>query len=342
MARFLFLFLLLLISCKTETKKTEKGERVVKVSLWEVREENVDITLPYKGFVSAQRDIKLFSEVSGKIVKLLKLEGERVKKGEALAVIDTSAIRKEIERIKESIRELEESYKLQRKITERRKRLYERELISLEDYERAQTKLNEIKHKIEALKRELEAKKILYRKHFIKAPFKGIIGERYVNVGDYVSPQKPLFRIISYEPLEFVFKMPEGKASLRKGQELEVEIEGRLIKGFISYISPHLDENRLLTVKLRINEKVSPGTFGYAYVPLKSLKAFKVPEDAVILRGSEKVVWKVEGVRAYPVKVEIVKGVEGYLYVLGDLKEGDKIVVENANLLREGARVSVK
>ena len=343
MARLFLLIFLLLLSCKTaESQKTEKKDRFINVSLWKVKEETVDITLPYKGFVSARKDIKLFPEVSGKVLKILKYEGKPVRKGETLAIIDPSTINKEIERIREQIKELRASYRLQKKITERRKKLYERELISLEDYEREKTKLNEIIHRIKVLERELEAKKILYRKHFVKAPFGGVIGERYVNVGDYVSPQKPMFRILSYEPLEFIFKMPAEKVNLKQGQELNIEIEGKLIKGTVFYISPHLDENRQLIVKLRIREKVHPGAFGYAYVPLKKLKAFKIPEDAVILRGSEKIVWKVKKGRVYPVKVEVVKGEEGYVYVVGNLKEGDKIVVENANLLKEGVRVSVK
>jgi len=67
-----------------------------------------------------------------------------------------------------------------------------------------------------------------------------------------------------------------------------------------------------------------------------------VPERAVVLRGTKKIVWKVEGQKVMPVEVQVLGQKDGKAYIKTDLKDGDQIALDNAFLLREGVVVEVK
>jgi len=344
---FFLLIFLLIISCGKEEKSKVKKERIIEVSILELKSEEVMITTPFRGTFKARKDVILVSQEPGIIVELYKFEGDSVKKGDVLAKIDTSVIEKSVEKLKDQIQELKEEYLLQRKIVERRRELFERELIAREDYERELVKLKTLEARLEALKRELDKQKEIYERYFIRAPFNGEIAERYVSEGDYVSPQQKVFRIVATNPLEFVFKIPQKYfSSVEKGKDVNISVEGvGNIEGRVFYISPTADDNTQITVKVLIsnkNGKVKPGMYGIVEFPLKRIKAFKVPENAVTLMGNKKILWKVSDGIALPVQVKVIKSAEGFLYVVGDLKEGDKIAIDNIHLLREGGKVVIR
>jgi len=344
---FFLLISLLIISCGKEEKSKVKKERVIEVSVLEVKSEDVMISTPFTGTFKARKDVFLVSQEPGLIVRLYKFEGDTVKKGDILAKVDTSVIEKIVEKLKEQLRELKEEYLLQKKIVERRKELFERELIAKEDYERELVKLKTLKAKIEALEYELDKQKVIYERYYIKAPFKGEIAERYVSEGDYASPQQKIFRIVATNPLEFVFKIPQKYVgSVEKGKNIKIFVEGiGNMEGKVFYISPIADDNNQITVKLLVSNKkgkVKPGMYGIVEFPLKRIKAFKVPESSVALIGNRKILWKISGDTALPVEVKVIKSSRGFLYVVGDLTEGDKVAVTNIHLLKEGSKVVVR
>jgi len=348
MLRIFFFFIFLsIISCGKEEKFKVKKEKVIEVSILEVKSEKVVISTHFKGTFRARKDVVLVSQEPGIVVELYKFEGDTVKKGDILAKVDTSVIEKNIEKLKEQFRELKEEYLLQRKIVERRKELFERELIAKEDYERELVKLKTLKARLEALERELDKQRTIYERYYIRAPFNGEIAERYVSEGDYVSPQQKVFRIVATNPLEFVFKMPQKYvSSVEKGKNVKILVEGvGNIEGEVFYISPAADDNTQITVKVLIsnkNRRVKPGMYGIVEFPLKKVKAFKVPENSVALMGNKKILWKISGGIASPVQVKVIKSSKGFLYVVGDLKDGDKIAIDNIHLLREGSRAAVR
>ncbi|AAC07317.1 efflux RND transporter periplasmic adaptor subunit [Aquifex aeolicus] len=341
------LFLLFLFSCsKTEEKKTPQA-RKIQVSVVEVKREKVVVSVPFKGVLKAVKEAELSSQEPGVLTRLYKREGEYVKKGEVLAQVESNLAKESYRKVLNQLKEVEKQVELQKKIYERRKKLFERELISKEEYEREKYKLEELIQRKKALESELKYFKEKVRRHYVRAPFDGYITERYKNMGDYVTPQTPVFRLINLGELEFSFKVPARYVSLlKKGKELNVELEnGKNVKGRVYFISERGDENNQFLVKLLINNeegKLKAGTFGFAEVPVREVYAFKVPEDAVILQGNKKIIWVLEGNRVRSREVEVIFINGGYAYVEGDLKDGDKVVTENTFLLKEGAEVVVR
>ena len=344
----LFLFILLL-NCKSQEKipKKNESEKVIKVSVITPQKEKVKIYYTVKGSFEAIKNATLKPEVSGIVEKVFTDEGRFVKKGDKLLKIEDKFLKLELKRLEASYRKLLADLEYYKAFYERRKRLYERELISKEAYEEAKKRLKTYQEDAKALKAQMENVKLKIRKSVVKAPFSGYIAKRFVSEGDYVNPSTKLFQIVSLNPVRLSFSIPqEYIPKVKEGTTILAEVEGvGTLTGKVSFLSPVLSKDRTLTVKADFQNpkgKIKPGMFALVKILVGEKEAFKLPERAITLMGNKKVVWKIENGKAFPVEVKLIKVEGAFAYVSGEIKEGDKIAVENVHLLRPGAKVSPK
>ena len=119
------------------------------------------------GTILADESVLLNSEVAGKVSEILFEEGQFIKKGKLLVRLNDDEIKADLERL-QFILKLNEDNEY------RQKQLLEKEAISREEYETALTTLNTSQAEIRVLQARLE-------KHYIRAPFDGIVGLRSIS-----------------------------------------------------------------------------------------------------------------------------------------------------------------
>ncbi len=340
----LALFLFLALSCGSDHRRAETPkERTVEVRTIQV--EPVDYTLRYEtnGYLEAIEKVQVRPLVSGRVKEILIEEGSFVRKGTALLKIEDRDYRTLYREALWKLKEAEESYRNQLQIYQRRKRLYEKELISKEEFEEAKTKLETLRAKIESLKAVVRKRRIDLDRTRLRAPFDGYVVRRLVSVGELVGPSTVCYEMVREDPLWFVFKVPQELATyIKKGAPVEILVEGKKLRSRVGYVSPSVDENRMITVKAQVRNtdgELRPGMYGRARFGYRKVKAFIIPEQAVQLFKGQSFLWIVKDSRAVRVPVRVVGHEEGTLIVLGDLKRGDKVVVENLMFLKEGLRV---
>ena len=345
----IILFLLpLFFACKKQDKEVKKEqERKVVVSSYEVREDEVPIYYTTKGYFEGERDINVKPLVSGRVVALFVEEGQYVKEYQPLLKIDAADYQSTINQISAQVEQARANYENLKAIVERRKFLYEKELIAREEYENLQAQLRAQEKLIKSLSAQLDKAKLDLQRTTLSAPFSGYVAQRFVNVGDYITPQTQTLRLVILNPIRFVFQIPQEYLSYaNKGSKVNIKVEpfGEF-EGNVFFVSPIADANRLLTVKARIpnpEEKLKVGMYGEVNLLISKERAFKIPERAVVIQGNKKVVWLIQDGIAKRVEVDIVKQEEGFVYAKGDLKEGDKIALDNAYVLQEGTRVEIR
>ncbi|RLJ70301.1 membrane fusion protein (multidrug efflux system) [Hydrogenivirga caldilitoris] len=336
-----------ILSCGSpkESKKAP-AERVFEVKTVELNP--VDYTLRYEtnGYLEAVETTQVKPLVSGKVVRILVEEGSWVKRGDLMLKIEDKDYRALYEEALWNLREAQENYQNQLKVYERRKRLYEKELISKEEFEESQTNLLTLKAKIESLKASLEKRRIDLQRTELKAPFDGYVVRRLVSVGDLVGPSSVCYEVVKPDPLRFVFKVPQEVApSLKLGSPVHIKLGSGELEAEVEYISPSVDENRLLTVKAKVKNtygKLKPGMYGVVSFGYKKVKAFLIPEQAVQLFQEQTFLWVVRDSRAVRLPVNVVGHEDGKSAILGQIKEGEKLIVENLMFLKEGVRVKEK
>lgn len=342
----LIMLFLFLAGCGKEENPQVKRENI-QISVYRVKPESVEVFYTTNGYFESIKDVTLRPEVSGRVLKLFVDEGYWVSAGQPLLQIDPSDYENTLRQIQANLTQAKANYENQKAIYERRKSLYEKDLISKEDFENAGTQMKVYEDQVKALEAQLKNAQLQLSRTVLKAPFSGYIAQKFVNIGDYVTPQSQTFRLVTLDPIKVVFQVPqEILPNLRMGSSVYLDVEGAgKYQGEINFISPSADTNRMITIKALVKNpkrEIKPNMYAQVHIPTASAIAFKIPETAVVLVGNQKVVWKVVGEKVIPVKVDIIKQEEGYIYAKADLKEGDAVAVENAYLLNQTSKVKVK
>ncbi|RMH81426.1 MAG: efflux RND transporter periplasmic adaptor subunit [Acidobacteria bacterium] len=344
----LSLILLALTSCqRADQKPKEPQERKVVVSTYTVRSEEVALEYTTKGYFEGERDVLLRPLVSGRVVSVHADEGDFVRSGQALLKVDPADYENVVRQLEAQLAQARASYENTRAVAERRRFLYERELIAREELENVQTQLKAQEEVIKSLQAQLSNARLNLSRTILTAPFSGYIAQRFVNIGDYITPQSQTFRLTTLDPIRFVFQVPqEGLAYTAEGSKVSIKVDPYgSFDSTVFFVSPVADNSRLITVKARLRNpegKLKPGMYGEAILETAKETAFVLPEQAVVLQGNRSVVWKVNTGSAEPVEVKVIKQGKGVVYVKGDLREGDKIALENAYLLQQGMKVEVR
>ena len=181
----------------------------------------------------------------------------------------------------------------------------------------------------------------------IKAPFAGMIAERYVSIGEYVRPDTKIARVVSIDPLRLELTVPEAAvAEVTQGLGVNfsvVSLPDQSFKGSVRYIGPTLrTTSRDLLVEAVVpnpDQKLRPGMFATARVELGDKPAVTIPKNAVRNDGSLRRVFVVKegAIEERLVKLGTEKGDD--VSVDDGISAGDQVVSPLTNDVRDGLRV---
>ncbi|MBF0374856.1 MAG: efflux RND transporter periplasmic adaptor subunit, partial [Alphaproteobacteria bacterium] len=184
----------------------------------------------------------------------------------------------------------------------------------------------------------------------ILAPFDGVVGLRKVSVGAYVLPGADIANLENIQTLKVDFRVPEVfLAAVRPGQALQVTADAfpkEAFEGRVYAIDPLIDEaGRAILLRARVDNgagALRPGLFvRVALVVDEVLDALVVPEEALVPRGRETVVFRVIDGKAQPTPVETGRRRDGVVEIVKGVAAGDKVVTAGHMKLRPGAPVAV-
>jgi membrane fusion protein (multidrug efflux system) len=216
-----------------------RGSSILPVEAKIIIPRRIENVIRVTGAIIANESVALNSEISGKIEKIYFQEGQRVKSGDLLLTINDDEIVAQLERLKFT-------QKLNEDMEYRQRQLLEKEAISREEYEIAQTTLNTTLSDI----KEREAR---VAKHKLYAPFDGIIGLRQVSEGSYISPSDLVANIYNINPIKIEFSVPGKYSSLvdiGDSIKFKVESSASTFTGIIYAVEPRIDP-RTRTLQIR-------------------------------------------------------------------------------------------
>ena len=184
----------------------------------------------------------------------------------------------------------------------------------------------------------------------VKAPFDGVITQRNVDVGALVNAGNTLlFRVAQISTLRTYVNIPQANASqVRPGQAARLAVPnlpGREFAGTVARTANALDpSSRTLLVEVEVpnpDRALLPGM--YARVDLISLNPnglLRIPSDALIVRGEGTEVAVVrDGGNVHLQKIEVGRDYGDHLEVLSGLREGEVIIANPGDVVREGMEV---
>jgi membrane fusion protein (multidrug efflux system) len=289
------------------------------------------------GRIEAVQAVELKSDEQGRITALLFQEGQYVARGAPLVRIDDSMLRAQAERA-DADRDL-----AQQQLARVRK-LREQNAAPPADLERAEAAARSASAALSLLQLQIA-------RSVVRAPFAGVVGQRFVSVGDYVTTQSPLLTLQTVDPQRAVIEVPERHAaSLRQGQTVEFTVAAEPQRKFaarVDFIDPVVDNtNRTITVKgLAPNRDrlLKPGMFIEARLATAVReKAIVIPEDAIQPLRTANIAWVVDNGKASRRVVQLGVRSAGFVEVLSGVKAGELVVVGGLERMGEGMPLMAK
>ena len=289
----------------------------VRVSQAEARTSHIAL----RGRTEADRKVNIKAETQGRIVELNVVKGQGVSQDETLAQIDPD---ERPARLAEA-RSLREQRRIEHEAATR---------LSKKGF-RAETQVAASQAALDAAEAAVKVALMALRETTIKAPFDGLVVDRYVEIGDFVESGDPIARIIDLDPLLVVAQVSERDAGrVSEGALAKAHlITGQQVEGVISYISAEADpETRTFRVELEVpNEdaRLADGVSAEVSLPLQQTAAHHVSPAILTLSDSGGIGVKLLGPENEVVfaEVEIIDEEPGGIWVTGLPKQAVLITV---------------
>jgi len=323
------------------------------VVLAPVAVEDVEERVAATGQILAKQRAEVAAQVPGEVTAILVDEGQPVAEGAVVIEIDPERRALDLTRARARLSEAGSGLLDAQRQNARIHALARHQVASKAQLDQADTALDAARSRVQAAQADLGAAERAAADSRVATRFAGVIGRRFVSRGEYVQPAQKLFELVSLDPVEAEFTLPEADASrLRLGLPLDVAVApypDQLFHAQVSMISPEIDERtRTLRVKAVLanpDGRLRPGLFARADLGIaRRANVVLVPEEAVLQRSDGAVVFRAieGGKRAQRRIVELGPIRGGRAEIRSGLAAGDVVVVRGQALLADGAPITAR
>jgi HlyD family secretion protein len=350
---------------------TSPAIRVVAAGMRDIVEK-----LAVNGTIVARQEADAGTDLNGMIVNQLNADqGDTVRKGAVLAVLDRSTLDTQLAQNQASRAQAEANIaQTQSQIAdadvavrqageglERVRTLQTKGFATKAELDNAVNAHDSARAKLETAKRLLEWSKaqlavidaqktgitIQVEKTEVRAPADGLVLSRNATLGGIVSSSGgPLFRLAIDSEFELAADVAEtALPRLAEGMPCSVSVAGwdRPVEGKIRLIAPEVEQrSRLGLIRITLPSDPMPrvGNFARAAIETVRRRAVAVPASAVIYADSDAFLQKVERGRVKTVAVKLGARAEGYVEVVSGVSEGDEVISRAGTFVADGDMVT--
>ena len=323
-----------------------------------------ELQTTYSAAIRGRQDIDIYPQVSGTLTRLCVEEGQAVRKGQILFIIDQVPYIAALRTAEANVEAAKAGVATSQLTYDSKRELYAQKVVSEFDLKTSHNSLLSAKAQLA----QAEAQRINAANNLsyteVKSPADGVVGTLPYRVGTLVSSgmPKPLTTVSDNSDMYVYFSMTENQMleltrrygskdrALAEMPAVSLQLNDRSTypqEGKIETISGVIDTSTG-TVSLRAvfpnkDGLLTSGGSGNVIVPLKKEDCIVIPQAATYELQDKVFVYKVVDGKAQsaPVQVTRVNGGQEYIVENG-LQVGDVIVVEGVGLLREGTPVVAK
>ncbi len=342
-AGILLLLVIVIVRIRSEKKDAPPAAPSTLVTVAHPRRLTLEKIITLTGSIMAYQQANIFARVGGYLEKIPVDIGDRVERGQVLAVIN-------FQDLQDQYQQAQANYEYASIQYERAKKLIKKQLIAQNDLDIAKTNYD-----VTEAAKNLAALNLSYA--VIRAPFSGYIANRYVDPGTLIpgSTQMvaatPLLVLVDINTVKIMVNIPEHSvADVHTGMPVTTLTDaypGKVFNGRITRIAPALDPvTRTMAAEVDIaNPKhlLKPGMFSKVNVASEVHKdILAVPVSCVLHQDDQKAVYVVAGGTARLVPIQEGIEADGMVEVTGGITITDEVVVQGEDALRSGQAVTVQ
>lgn len=317
------------------------GSFEILVGVKEITYETFNHYFEISGSIEAAKSAFISPELNGQIKKIYVTEGQRVKKGDLLAKINTSILESSISGVKTGL-------KLATIVYEKQQQLWDKKIGSEIDYLTAKNAKEAMEDQLAVLNAQLE-------QAFIKAPYGGIVDDIIQKEGDLASPGIRILQLVNLDRIYINADISESYLPIiQKGDLVNLSFpiypDFNLTEKIYRISNVIHPQNRTVNLQLRIwnkNEMLKPN--GMAIIRINdfsSEEAMVVPSIIIKqdMTGSFLYVTKKENNKWIAKKRYVKFGVsyKEQSMITDGIAVGESVIIEGYNQISDGSIIEIK
>ncbi|MBT8218770.1 MAG: efflux RND transporter periplasmic adaptor subunit [Bacteroidia bacterium] len=318
-----------------------KVQELKKITTSRILPQDIKRFVEIQGSIAADDIVMASSEIGGRITRVYVKEGDYVRRGSRIAIVDMQSMRKQVE-------EVEKSLELAVEVFTRQERLWKQNIGSEIQYLQS-------KNDKERLEKSLETLGFNLTKANIYAPISGVVDQSFLKSGEMASPGAPIVQILNTSKVKVSIDVPEKYLkAVKKGNKIHIEIPTLEYEKDvrITDIGRMIDPgNRTFNVEAAISNeggRIKPNLMVIAYLPDYEAKD-------VIAISSELVQQEINGSNyvfvvdqdssgkmiAQKRYIQIGESVENELVITEGLADGDELIIDGSRMVNDQQEVEI-
>lgn len=330
-----------------ERSKNAAPPPALKVTKAAVEVRKMPRYLTLTGSIVADRQSEVAANVAGRVQVAPIERGQSVRQGQLLAIVDARGAAFSASAATAQSRVAETQEQLAKADCARADALWEKGAASRQEYDRLKSQCASQGFSASAAKANADLARKQLGDTTIRAPFDGIVGERYVNVGEYVQAQTKVASLYRINPVRIQVSVPEAATPLvKKDETIAVQVSAwgdRIFPATVRYVAPALrPQTRDLLIEAVAENKDSalrPGMFATVQLLVGEESQPTVPAAALQIEGTTKRLFLARDGQAFEMVVRTGAHKDGRVALLEPLTAEDRVIVQPPPGLRDGSPI---
>ncbi len=212
----------------------------------------------YLGLVTAGRQATLGFETAGTVATLPWREGSPIAQGEVIAQLDDASLQASARATRAELQQARSELELANLKARRQGELRETGAVSREAYDETRLRAESLKSRVEAVSANLQSIEIRLDKAVLRAPYTGVIADRFVHEGAVVNPGTPVVHFIETGGREAHIGVAVHRAAAMKpGDQYSLSLRGRSLATELLSLRPDVDPvTRVMTAVFAVPDEV--------------------------------------------------------------------------------------
>jgi HlyD family secretion protein len=326
------------------------------------QQSSLPLQLAANGSVQPWQEAVIGAEVNGLRLSDVRVSvGERVRRGQVLAVFDGASVQADLAQVRASIAEAESSVAEAQAAAaeaaanaERARTLKDTGALSTQQIlqfttaeQSTKVRVQAAQARVQSAKAQLAAQNLRVKHTQVTAPDDGVISARLATVGAVASPGQELFRLIRKSRLEWRGEVTSSEIT-RLGKDTKVRLtaaSGAQVDGRVRMVAPTVDaqtRNGLVYVDVPEHPGIKAGMFARGEFEMGAAQAVTLPASALVLRDGFNYAFRIDpGNKVSQVKLQVGRRVGERVEVINGIKTDQSFVASGAAFLADGDTVRI-
>lgn len=341
------------LGCSGEDKKiVADNSPVVAVKVGSVSENSSKPFLTVSGKVEAAKSANISTRMMGYVDKIYVQVGDKVRNGQLLLSVNNADVSAKLAQVNAGVTEAQAAFNNAEKDYIRFTALFKDNSASLKELDDITAQFEMAKARLEAarqMKNEVNAQ-LSYAN--IRAPFNGVVTNKFINTGDMANPGMPLLEVESPGAYQVLAMVPESEIlDIQKDAKVDVQLKslGKIVGGSITEVSTSAKNTGgqyIVKVLLDTSEaNILSGMYATVQFPVikGSSKAIMIPNEALVYKGQLTGIYTVSQSNTALLRwLRLGRTVGDKVEVLSGLSADEEYIVSAEGKLFNGVKISIQ